>query len=110
MEAFSPINIVLLYLIWGIFIALGGVGVGNGSSRGEQIVAGGGVNTQGGMPFSNTKGVFPSLPPEYAFGYKFMCDKCFVFLSANAAITNKQSSNVVVIQFSVIFLYSFICF
>ena len=35
MEAFSPINIVLLYLIWGIFIALGGVGVGNGSSRGE---------------------------------------------------------------------------
>ena len=27
MEAFSPINIVLLYLIWGIFIALGGVGV-----------------------------------------------------------------------------------
>ena len=62
------------------------------------------------MPFSNTKGVFPSLPPEYVFGYKFMCDKCFVFLSANAAITNKRSSNVVVIQFSVIFLYSFICF
>ena len=55
------------------------------------------------MPFSNTKGVFPSLPPEYAFGYKFMCDKCFVFLSAHAAITNKRSSNVVVIQFSVIF-------
>ena len=82
---------------WGGGNSSSGVGV-NCSLRG-----GGGVNTQGGMPFSNTQGVFPSLPAEYAFGYKFKCDKCYVFLSAHAAITNKRSSNVVIIQFFVNF-------